>query len=208
MQDLYQNLLQKIKAQNPDNYQFKPIQHQIDINQKMSRTNVQSQLQIVKKDNRNQLDKQIYNIAQNIVFNFFSLSNQKFYAIILRCKYWGLNICVQQFIMHYYLFIKTNNKLRQFIMLHFNKIASIACSIIQMQLVTKINLQSFNTDKTEEKMLHQNLAQKQKQILDTIPQDEIKKKVVQPVKSEDDAAKLKQQILADLKASNKEIQAL
>lgn len=208
MQDLYQNLLQKIKAQNPNDYEFKPVQHQIDINQKMSRTNVQSQLQIIKKDNRNQLDKQIYNIAQNIVFNFFSLSNQKFYAIILRCKYWGLNICVQQFIMHYYLYLKTNNKLRQFVMLHFNKIASIACNIIQMQLVSKINLQDFNSSNIETKQLKQKLVQKQKQILDTIPQKQIKSTVVQPVKSEDDAAKLKQQILADLKADNKEIQAI
>lgn len=208
MQDLYQNLLQKIKAQNPNDYEFKPVQHQIDINQKMSRTNVQSQLQIIKKDNRNQLDKQIYNIAQNIVFNFFSLSNQKFYAIILRCKYWGLNICVQQFIMHYYLYLKTNNKLRQFVMLHFNKIALIACNIIQMQLVSKINLQDFNSSNIETKQLKQKLVQKQKQILDTIPQKQIKSTVVQPVKSEDDAAKLKQQILADLKADNKEIQAI
>lgn len=208
MQDLYQNLLQKIKSQNPNDYEFKPVQHQIDINQKMSRTNVQSQLQIIKKDNRNQLDKHIYNIAQNIVFNFFNLSNQKFYAIILRCKYWGLNICVQQFIMHYYLYLKTNNKLRQFVMLHFNKIALIACNIIQMQLVSKINLQDFNSSNIETKQLKQKLTQKQKQIIDSIPQKEIKSSIVQPVKTEDDAAKLKQQILADLKADNKEIQAI
>ena len=54
------------------------------------------------------------------------------------------------------------------------------------------------------KQLKQKLVQKQKQILDTIPQKQIKSTVVQPVKSEDDAAKLKQQILADLKADNKE----
>lgn len=208
MADIYQTLLQKIKADNTSQYQFKPTQHQIDINQKMSRTNVDSELQIVKKDNRNQLDKQIYNISQNIVFNFFSLSNQKFYAIILRCKQWGLPICIQQFIMHYYLYLKTDNRLRQFVMLHFNKIALIVCSIIQMQLINKLNLQSFKSNSKQIKTLKQKLVKTQKQLLDTIPQDQINKKVVQPIQSKDDAAKLKAQILADLKADNKEIQSI
>lgn len=208
MNDLYQTLLEKIKSSNTEQYQFKPIEHQLDITQKMSRINVDNQLQTIKKDYRTQLDKQIYNIAQNIVFNFFSLSDDKFYAIILRTKAWGLAICIQQFIMHYYLFLKNNNRLRQFVILHFNKIVLIVCSIIQKQLITKINLQSFKSSNKELKQLEQDLVATQKQIEDQLPQEQIKNKIVQPIKTEDDAAKLKADILADLKATNTQIESI
>ena len=208
MEDLYNKLLDHIKATKDQSYQFKPAEHQIDINKKLSRTNVDAQLQTIKKDYTNQIDHHLYNICENIVFSFFGLDSKKFYQVMLRVKQWGLNICIQQFITNYYLYIKQNSRLRQFIILHFDKIVLTVCSIIQTQLIKKMNLQSFNSNNIELKMLNNKLKETQNQISDLMPEDEIKNKIVQPIKSQSDAAKLKQDILADLKAQNKEIESI
>lgn len=208
MENTYDKLLDYFKSTKNQEYQFKPVQHQIDINKKLSRTNVNAQLQLIKKDYTNQIDHQLYNICENIVFSFFGLDNKKFYQIMLRIKQWGLSICIQQFIMDYYLYIKQNSRLRQFILLHFNKIVLTVCSIIQSQLIRKMNLQKFTSDNSPLKRLNQKLKQTQTQLLQLMPQQQIKNKVVQPIKTETDAAQLKASILADLKAQNKEIQSI
>lgn len=206
MENLYNKLLDLINVTKDQDYQFKPIQHQIDINKKLSRTNVDAQLEVIKKDYTNKIDHHLYNICENIVFSFFGLDDKKFYEIILRIKQWGLPICIQQFIINYYLYIKSNNRLRQFILMHFDKIILTCCSIIQTQLIKKMNLQTFLSTNNQLKILNQKLQQTEKQLLGLMPQQEIKNKVVQPIKSESDAAKLKADILADLKAKNKELQ--
>ena len=208
MDNLYDKLLEFIKSTKNQDYQFKPKQHQIDTTKKLSRTNVDAQLEITKKDYTNQIDHHLYNICENIVFAFFGLQTKKFYQVMLRVKEWGLQLCLQQFIMNYYLFIKQNNRLRQFILLHFNKIVLTSCSIIESQLIKKMNLQSFSSDNSALKMLNQKLNETQKELLDLMPQQEIKNKIVQPIKSESDAAKLKADILADLKAQNKELEEI
>lgn len=206
MDNLYNKLLEYIKSTKDQECQFKPSQHQIDINKKLSRTNVDAELEIIKKDHTNQIDHHLYNICENIVFSFFGLQSKKFYQVMLRVKEWGLQICLQQFIMNYYLFIKQNSRLRQFILLHFNKIVLTSCSIIETQLIKKMNLQSFTSNNSALKMLNQKLADTEKQLLDLMPQQDINKKIVEPIKSESDAAKLKAEILADLKAQNKELE--
>lgn len=208
MENLYNKLLDYIKSTKDQEYQFKPSQHEIDINKKLSRTNVDAQLETIKKDYTNQIDHHLYNICQNIVFSFFGLESKKFYQAMLRVKQWGLQICLQQFIMNYYLYIKQNSRLRQFILMHLDKIVLTTSSIIESHLIKKMNLQTFSSNNSALKMLNQKLKQTQKQLLDLMPQQEIKNKVVQPIKTENDAAKLKADILADLKAQNKQLEEI
>lgn len=200
---LYQKVLDFINGSKQQKMQFKPSEHEVDLNQKLSRLNIDAQLETIKKEKSNKIDHQIYNICENIVFTFFGLSNQKFYAIIQRSKFWGLQLCIEQFIMDYYLLIKQNNRLRQFIMIHFHKIVLTVCSIIEAQLIEKINLQEFTTSPVTINTMKSSLKQKEQQLKKVSPSDLKEQAIASNVKSETDAAKLKQSILADLKAQNK-----
>ena len=207
MDQLYTKIWNYIKATKDQQVQFKPPQHQVDINQKLARLNIDAQLQTIKKDYSTKIDHQIYNICQNIVFTFFSLNNQKFYAIIQRSKFWGMQLCIQQFIIQYYLYIKQNNRLRQFILLHLNKIVLTVCSIIQAQLIKKINLQDFTSSKNDLNNMKAKLKQNQDKLKQVTPTD-LKQQTKVQIKSEQDVGKMKQDILAQLKKNNQLLEEL
>ena len=208
--DLYQNLLQKIEAaQDRTDLQLKPIQHYVSGDQKISRVNIQNQLKLLKKQDSYKIDHQIYIICQNIVFSLFSLPSDKFYAILQRIKAWGLQITLQQFIMSYYLFTKIDNALRQFISLNFNKIVSICTSLMQSQLIKNINLQSFASTEKPIKVMKKQLEKTEHQIIDMLPKNQTKEaKALENINSVQDATTLRNQILADLKRQNPQLQEI
>lgn len=106
-------------------------------------------LEEYKKDYSSKIDKQILIISQNIMNSLFSLNNQKFSAFMSRYNVWGFDITMQQFINNFYLVVKTDNKLRQFILDHMEKILPTTRGVMQKYLITHMNSFSFKETRTE-----------------------------------------------------------
>lgn len=118
----------------------------------------QKDLEEYKRDYSSRIDKQLLIIAQNISNSLFNLPNQKFTAFMSRYEVWGLDLTLQQFIINFYLVVKTDNMLRQFVMLHMDKIIKTVKEYVEKYLITHMfdfNFKEPRTDYVKKQLVKQ-----------------------------------------------------
>ena len=162
---LIDNLYNFLQNQNGQELQLKPQQYDVDPNQKddFSLIAKDGDLEEYKKDYSSRIDKQILIISQNIIGSLFGLNNQKFTAFMSRYDVWGFDLTMQQFIINFYLVVKTDNMLRQFVLSHMQKIIKTARDVMQKYLITHMNEFRFRetrTDYNKKKLMDQAKAAK------------------------------------------------
>lgn len=210
-QQLINNLYDFLR-QNKYNLQLevKPKTEFELLNQQKNNLNkVNIPIEIVKKENSNKFNNQINLIANNIAIKLFELNNEKFLAVLNRMNLWGYEITLEQFILRYYIVIKNDNRLRQFIILYLSKIIRAVKNIIELQLINRMHQFNFvNKFDKELENLEYDLAKKEAELLKVNPKDQedILDNPPEFFKDENEVLSFKEQILADLKAKNPELE--
>ena len=69
-------------------------------------TNSNENVETVKKSAGTLVSKEIKIICQNIIKTFLGLNDEKFLACMDKIKSWNFEICMKEFIMDYFLYIK------------------------------------------------------------------------------------------------------
>lgn len=207
--DINNLLIQKIKdyVDSTKNIQLekKPNEFQNSENNIKTARTIDDELQEIQKSNETKIDRQLYNVAENIMLSYFSLDTTKFMAVIQRINCWGLQLTLQEFILDYYLFCKTNKYLKQFVLMHLDKLITLVSSMIEKQLITKLNLYNFNVSNTSLNTLKEKLIQKQKELQKVQPSDLVIDRENQVVDM-DKVAQMKLDILNDLKQQHPQLQ--
>lgn len=163
-------------------------------------------IEVLNRDYSTKLDKQLKNIGNNIVIKFFELNDEKFKAIMSRINVWGYSLCLEEFILNYYLIIKKDNRLRQFVLLHLTKLIKIVQEIIEKQLTIKINSFDFtNVNDNELVNLTNKLAKKELELLNVNP-EKISQDNSEEIMNLENITEIKNQILQDLKEQNPELE--
>lgn len=166
---------EQLQLKPKDFTQEKDDQKDIDFSLKMKENDFEQ----YKKDYSSRIDRQLLIIAQNIAQNLFALNNQKYTAFMSRYEVWGYDLTMQQFIINFYLVVKTDNMLRQFVMTHMDKIITATRNVIEKYLIMHMGDFSFRETRTEfnrKKILSQ-MKQNQQKIDEKLK--EIDKKPVQ-----------------------------
>jgi hypothetical protein len=121
-------------------------------------------------------------------------------------RYGGYELCLEEFILNYYLVIKKDNRLRQFIILHLTKLINAVQNMIEIQLLTKMEkFKISNETDNELESLQQKLAEKETELLQVNPEKLAEDNTDAIIKS-DDLAQMRSEILDDLKTSNPELE--
>lgn len=165
---LIDNLYDYLQKNNTQELELKPQEFQNNVVKKddFSLLNKQSDLEQYKKDYSSKIDKQLLIISQNIVNSLFGLNNEKFTAFMSRYDVWGFDLTMQQFIINFYLVVKTDNMLRQFVMSHMDKLIKIAKSVMEKYLITHMGEFRFRETRTDynKKKVMDKIKETQKQI--------------------------------------------
>lgn len=189
------------------NVELKPNEYSnLEDNDSQFNFKYKKDLEVIQKDYSTQIDKQLDIISNNIAIKFFELNDEKFQAILERIMLWGYDLCLEEFILNYYLIIKKDNRLRQFIILHLLKLISRLKNIIEKQLILKMNNFNFKNGEDDElKMLNYKLAEKEAKLLELNP-EKIAEDNSPEIITTDKINSIKNEILNDLKKNNPELE--
>lgn len=183
---LIDNLFQQLNLRGHQELQLKPDEFENNIdgdNEDFSAfDDKESQdLEQYKKDYSSRIDKQINIISQNIMTSLFGLNNQKFTAFMSRYNVWGFDLTMQQFIDNFYLVVKTDNMLRQFVLDHKDKLIKTTREVMQKYLITHMSDFRFRQTRTDynRKKLMDKLKKNQLDI-----KEKLKQRSVEPVKED------------------------
>lgn len=205
-QSLIEQLIDFLHETKYDELELKPKDRDETIADD-SNAQLTEDLEILKKDYSTDIDKQLYNIAENIVFSLKSLSEDQFKAILDRFLLWGIQQTMEEFIFDYYLVIKKDIDLRQFIVIHMNKLLAIIENILNKQSILRIAKQDFTNNADEEiESLRKKLKEKEKELINVAPEKIIDKSVPDIIRNENKKQEIRQQVLDDLKAQNPELE--
>ena len=151
--------------------------------------------------------KKIFTFLENIVFTLRGLPEEKFKAVLDRFLTWGILPTMEEFIIDYYLTIKKDADLRQFVIMHFSKILKLTENILNSQSILRIAKQDFTNDNDEEiQILRNKLKEKEKELMNVMPEKFVKDESLDLIRNENKKQQIKQQILDDLKAQNPELE--
>lgn len=189
------------------NVELKPNEYSnLEDNDSQFNFKYKKDLEVIQKDYSTQIDKQLDIISNNIAIKFFELNDEKFQAILERIMLWGYDLCLEEFILNYYLIIKKDNRLRQFIILHLLKLISRLKNIIEKQLILKMNNFNFKNGEDDElKTLNYKLAEKEAKLLELNP-EKIAEDNSPEIITTDKINSIKNEILNDLKKNNPELE--
>lgn len=205
-QSLIEQLIDFLHETRYDELELKPKDRDETIADD-SNAQLTEDLEILKKDYSTDIDKQLYNIAENIVFSLKSLSEDQFKAVLDRFLLWGIQQTMEEFIFDYYLIIKKDIDLRQFIVIHMNKLLTIIENILNKQSILRIAKQDFTNNADEEiESLRKKLKEKEKELINVAPEKIIDKSVPDIIRNENKKQEIRQQVLDDLKAQNPELE--
>lgn len=139
---------------------------------------------------------------------FFELDKDKFNAVLQRIRIWGYDVCLEEFITEYYLEIKQDNMLRQFVLLHLDKLIIRLKDIIEMQLLEHINNFDFTNANTEKELrdLANDLGEKESKLLSINPEKLVEDNSDDIIADDNDMQNIKDEILADLRKANPELE--
>lgn len=117
----------------------------------------------IMKDKNSIITKENKIICDNIIEKFFDLNDEKFLACMKRINDWDFETCMREFIINYYLYIKKDNKLRNYITIHMNTILIILKERLERKLIDGIKLFDFsnNNDNHQIELLKNDLKNKE-----------------------------------------------
>ena len=102
--------------------------------------------------------------------------------------------------------LKRDNRLRQFVLLHIDKLVNRVKNLIEKQLLLKINNFDFtNNNENELKELTHKLAEKESKLLEINP-EKLVDDTTEEIITADTVSSLRQEILQDLKDTNPELE--
>jgi len=120
-------------------------------------------VETVKKNNGITISKENKIICANIIKTFLSLNDEKFLACLEKIQEWGFELCMKNFINNYYLYMKQDNNLRQYVIMHIDTILNVLKDELECKLIN--NLSKFNfmnsKDDIEIQTLKNNLQNKE-----------------------------------------------
>lgn len=87
-------------------------------------------------------------VCQNIIIKFFELDDKKFMACLNRIMSWGFDIFFREFILNYYLYIKKNNRLRQYILINLDSIIHMLKNELEIDLLNSLKNLNFENYKS------------------------------------------------------------
>ena len=206
-QTLIEQLKEFLDDTKDEQLELKPKDFNESSNDDKSKSQVNKDLEVLEKDYSSDINSQLYNIAENIVFVLRGLPEEKFKAVLDRFLTWGILPTMEEFIMDYYLNIKKDADLRQFIIIHFAKILKLTENILNSQSILRIAKQDFTNDNDEEiQILRNKLKEKEKELLNVMPDKFVKNDSLDLIRNENKKQQIRQQVLDDLKAKNPELE--
>lgn len=206
-QTLIEQLKEFLDETKDEKLELKPKDFNESSNDDKSKAQINKDLEVLEKDYSSDINSQLYNIAENIVFVLRGLPEEKFKAVLDRFLTWGILPTMEEFIMDYYLNIKKDADLRQFIIIHFAKILKLTENILNSQSILRIAKQDFTNDNDEEiQILRNKLKEKEKELLNVMPDKFVKNGSLDLIRNENKKQQIRQQVLDDLKAKNPELE--
>lgn len=206
-QTLIEQLKEFLDETKNETLELKPKDFNENSNDNKSKAQVNKDLEVLEKDYSSDINSQLYNISENIVFTLRGLPEEKFKAVLDRFLTWGILPTMEEFIMDYYLTIKKDADLRQFVIIHFSKILKLTENILNSQSILRIAKQDFTNDNDEEiQILRNKLKEKEKELMNVMPEKFVKDESLDLIRNENKKQQIKQQILDDLKAQNPELE--
>ena len=106
-------------------------------------------IETVKKSTGTLISNEIKIICKNIIKSFLGLNDEKFLACMERIKNWNFEICMKEFIMNYFLYIKNDNRLRHYIVTHLDQILAVLEDEFEKDIISNIKLFNFENNKDE-----------------------------------------------------------
>lgn len=206
-QTLIEQLKEFLDETKNETLELKPKDFNENSNDDKSKAQVNKDLEVLEKDYSSDINSQLYNISENIVFTLRGLPEEKFKAVLDRFLTWGILPTMEEFIRDYYLTIKKDADLRQFVIIHFSKILKLTENILNSQSILRIAKQDFTNDNDEEiQILRNKLKEKEKELMNVMPEKFVKDESLDLIRNENKKQQIKQQILDDLKAQNPELE--
>ena len=206
-QTLIEQLKEFLDETKDEKLELKPKDFNESSNDDKSKAQVNKDLEVLEKDYSSDINSQLYNIAENIVFVLRGLSEEKFKAVLDRFLTWGILPTMEEFIMDYYLNIKKDEDLRHFIIIYFSIILKLNENILNSQSILRIAKQDFTNDNDEEiQILRNKLKEKEKELLNVMPDKFVKNGSLDLIRNENKKQQIRQQVLDDLKAKNPELE--
>lgn len=206
-QTLIEQLKEFLDETKNETLELKPKDFNETSNDDKSKAQVNKDLEVLEKDYSSDINSQLYNISENIVFTLRGLPEEKFKAVLDRFLTWGILPTMEEFIRDYYLTIKKDADLRQFVIMHFSKILKLTENILNSQSILRIAKQDFTNDNDEEiQILRNKLKEKEKELMNVMPEKFVKDESLDLIRNENKKQQIKQQILDDLKAQNPELE--
>ena len=206
-QTLIEQLKEFLDETKNETLELKPKDFNENSNDNKSKAQVNKDLEVLEKDYSSDINSQLYNISENIVFTLRGLPEEKFKAVLDRFLTWGILPTMEEFIRDYYLTIKKDADLRQFVIIHFSKILKLTENILNSQSILRIAKQDFTNDNDEEiQILRNKLKEKEKELMNVMPEKFVKDESLDLIRNENKKQQIKQQILDDLKAQNPELE--
>ena len=206
-QTLIEQLKEFLDETKNETLELKPKDFNENSNDDKSKAQVNKDLEVLEKDYSSDINSQLYNISENIVFTLRGLPEEKFKAVLDRFLTWGILPTMEEFIIDYYLTIKKDADLRQFVIMHFSKILKLTENILNSQSILRIAKQDFTNDNDEEiQILRNKLKEKEKELMNVMPEKFVKDESLDLIRNENKKQQIKQQILDDLKAQNPELE--
>lgn len=206
-QTLIEQLKEFLDETKNETLELKPKDFNETSNDDKSKAQVNKDLEVLEKDYSSDINSQLYNISENIVFTLKGLPEEKFKAVLDRFLTWGILPTMEEFIIDYYLTIKKDADLRQFVIMHFSKILKLTENILNSQSILRIAKQDFTNDNDEEiQILRNKLKEKEKELMNVMPEKFVKDESLDLIRNENKKQQIKQQILDDLKAQNPELE--
>lgn len=206
-QILIEQLKEFLDETKNETLELKPKDFNENSNDDKSKAQVNKDLEVLEKNYSSDINSQLYNISENIIFTLRGLPEEKFKAVLDRFLTWGILPTMEEFIMDYYLTIKKDADLRQFVIIHFSKILKLTENILNSQSILRIAKQDFTNDNDEEiQILRNKLKEKEKELMNVMPEKFVKNESLDLIRNENKKQQIKQQILDDLKAQNPELE--
>ena len=206
-QTLIEQLKEFLDETKNETLELKPKDFNETSNDDKSKAQVNKDLEVLEKDYSSDINSQLYNISENIVFTLRGLPEEKFKAVLDRFLTWGILPTMEEFIIDYYLTIKKDADLRQFVIMHFSKILKLTENILNSQAILRIAKRDFTNDNDEEiQILRNKLKEKEKELMNVMPEKFVKDESLDLIRNENKKQQIKQQILDDLKAQNPELE--
>lgn len=149
--------LDKTKDEKPE---IKPKEFENDT--KYNSLNEVSTIETIKKDNGTKISNENKIICSNIIKSFLGLNDEKFLACLEKIKEWGFETCMENFIINYYLYMKQDNNLRQYIIMHLKTIINVLKDELESTLIKRLSSFNFlnSKDDIEIQTLKNNLRNK------------------------------------------------